>query len=396
MPLPAHFTKARSIAATTAMTILAGCGLFQGDSAPVDDTPVQRSEAPAYEPPAQQRSYSSAQDGPRTTPMQAVPIASDAPDRYVVKRGDTLWDISAMFLRDPWYWPEIWQINPQVENPHLIYPGDVLSLVYIDGRPQILLERGDMRAERLSPGIRYEDLDAAITTIPYEQISAFLTRAAVLEKKEVDGLPYVLQARGDHLVSSAGNDVYARGDIRGNGSRYSFVNISEPLVDPDDNKVVGYQALYVGEGTVRRGGDPSTLLVNESMREILNGDRLIDQQVDIPLNFFPRAPARPIDGKIISVIDGVSRIGQYQVVVINRGTRDGLESGAVLTVLQAGETIRDRFSGKNRRLGGESVTLPDEPAGTVMLFKLYDRISYGLIMTADSEIRVYDSVRNPT
>ena len=120
-----------------------------------------------------------------------------------------------------------------------------------------------------------------------------------------------------------------------------------------------------------------------------------DQQVDIPLNFFPKAPARQVDGKIISVIDGVSRIGQYQVVVINRGTRDGLDSGAVLTVYQAGETIRDRY-GKNGLLGGERVTLPDEPAGTVMLFKLYDRISYGLIMSADSEIRVYDSVRNPT
>ena len=395
MPFAVQITKARNIAATTAATFLAGCGLFQGDSAPVDDAPVERSAPQSIAPPAQQQSYSAAPQRPRTTPMETIPIASGAPDRYVVKRGDTLWDISAMFLRDPWYWPEIWQINPQVENPHLIYPGDVLSLVYVDGRPQILLERGDMRAERLSPGIRYEDLDAAITTIPYEQISAFLTRAAVLEKDEVDDLPYVLQPRGDHLFSSAGNDVYARGNIRGDGSRYSFVNISEPLIDPDDNDVVGYQALYVGQGTVRRGGDPSTLLVNESMREILNGDRLIDQQVDIPLNFFPKAPARQIDGKIISVIDGVSRIGQYQVVVINRGTRDGLDSGAVLTVYETGETIRDRY-GKNGLLGGERVTLPDEPAGTVMLFKLYNRISYGLVMSADSEMRVHDSVRNPT
>ena len=210
----------------------------------------------------------------------------------MVQRGDTLWDISGTFLRDPWYWPEIWQVNPQIENPHLIYPGDTLTLIYVDGLPRLLLERGAGNAARLSPGVRVIPLEDAITTIPYEAISSFLTRAAVLEKEQIDQLPYVLKSRGDHLISSAGVDLYARGDIDGVGARYSVVHITGPLRDPDDGKIVGYDALYVGDGTVRRAGDPATLFVNESQREILTGDRLLSQDVVIPLNFFPKPPTR--------------------------------------------------------------------------------------------------------
>jgi len=330
-------------------------------------------------------------------PPREVPLAADAPERYVVKKGDTLWDISGTFLRDPWFWPEIWQVNPQVENPHLIYPGDVLSLVYIDGRPRILLERG-IQAERLSPQIRATPLDQAITTVPYEQIAAFLTRGAVLEKGQIDSLPYILASRGDHLIAGAGNDVYVRGDVEGEGSRYSVLHIDEPLVDPDDDKVVGYQAIYVGQGQVERTGDPATVHLLKTSREALSGDRLIRQEIEIPLNFFPKPPETDIDGRIISVVDGISLIGQYQVIVINRGARNGLAPGDVLRVLTAGETVRDRYAktGSFGLLGGENVQLPDEPAGTVMVFKVYDRIAYALVMTAESEMRVHDIVRNPS
>ena len=326
-----------------------------------------------------------------------VLLADNHPEEYVVQKGDTLWDISKMFLKDPWYWPEIWQVNPQIANPHLIYPGDVLVLIYVDGQPR-LFNRGS--AERLSPQIRTTQIEAAIVSIPYDQIAAFLSRGLVIEKSEVGALPYMLATRGDHLIAGAGNDVYVRGNVSDVGTRYSVVHIGDELVDPDDNSVVGFQGIYVGEGMVRRGGDPATVRLLDTNREALQGDRLIPESIEIPLTFFPKSPASTIDGRIISVVDGVSLIGQYQVVVINRGTRDNLANGDVLTVFQSGDVVKDRFAGGKLRgtalLGGESVKLPDEEAGTVMVFKVYDRIAYALVMEATSEIRVYDAVRNPS
>lgn len=330
---------------------------------------------------------------------EPVPLAPGAPDEYVVQVGDTLWDIAAKFLRDPWYWPEVWYVNPQVENPHLIYPGDVLAMVTIDGQPRITTVRGS--TYRVSPTARVTPLTEAITSIPYEQIAAFLSKGLVLEKNQADQLPYVLATRGDHMMASAGNEIYIRGgQPSANGSRFSVVHVGEELRDPDDNDLIGYQGIYVGEGSQSRGGDPATVALTDTNREALAGDRLIPETVDIPLTFFPKAPDSPIDGRIISVVDGVSLIGQYQVVVLNRGARNGLAPGDVLTVFQAGEKIRDRFAGgsflgTSGVMGGESVTLPDEEAGTVMIFKVYDRIAYALVMEATSDIHVLDAVRNP-
>ena len=323
-----------------------------------------------------------------------VALNPEHPDEYVVERGDTLWDISAMFLQDPWFWPEIWYVNPQVRNPHLIYPGDVLKLVYVDGQPQLRLERGVSRGgdERMSPRVREEDLDEAITTIPFEVISAFLRKGAVLSDEEIAGLPYILSIRDDRLMAGAGNDVYVRGDAINEQDGFSVVHVGDAFVDPDDNAVVGYEGVFVGEGTVRRGGDPATLRLNMSRREALRGDRLLKLEFDIPLNFYPRAPESTVDGSIIHVVDGISQIGQFQVVVLNRGTKHGLDVGHVLTAMRVGGEVEDTFT--NRSLG-EKVRLPDEPAGTLMIFKTYDRISYALIMEATREIRVLDRVKNP-
>ena len=321
-----------------------------------------------------------------------IPLNPDHPDRYVVKRGDTLWDISAMFLRDPWYWPEIWYVNPQVENPHLIYPGDILTLVYIDGRPQIRLERG-AGTQRLSPQIRTESLEQAVPTIPFETISAFLSKGAVLERDEIAGLPHVVAIRDGHLAGSAGNDLYVRGNVGEVNSGYSVIHIGAALVDPDDGHVLGYEGIFVGEGTIRRGGDPATLFVNRSRREAVAGDRLLVQDFQVPLQFYPRPPDDQVDGSIIHVVDGVSQIGQYQVVVLNRGAGHGLAEGHVLTIWQRGRVVRDRFSGGFRN---EKVTLPEERAGTLMVFKTYDRLSYALVMEATSEIHVLDLVRTPS
>jgi len=319
--------------------------------------------------------------------LQAPSLAPGAPREYVVQEGDTLWDIASTFLRDPWFWPEIWYVNPEIANPHLIYPGDVLALVYIDGQPRVTTARGS--SLRLSPQARVTPLDQAVTSIPHDSIAAFLTGGAIIEKSEADKLPYLLEVRGDHIIASAGNQIYVRG-VEGDtaGTRYSVINVGEPLRDPDNNRVMGYHGLLVAEGSLRRGGDPATVELTASTQEAQRGDRLIAATVDMPLNFFPKAPDADIDGRIMAVIGGVSQIGQYQIIVMNRGTTDGLAAGDVLTVFQAGETISDRF-------GGGKVTLPDEPAGTVMVFKTYPEISYGLVMEATQPLHVLDAVRNP-
>lgn len=331
---------------------------------------------------------------PKLTPIGGgeVALAEDHPDEYVVQPGDTLWDIASTFLKDPWYWPEIWYVNPDIRNPHLIYPGDVLRLVWIDGQPRITMARGS--AYRMSPQARVTPLSEAVTSIPYDQIAAFLSDGLVLEKDQIEDLPYILATRDKHLIAASGNDIYVRGgEPAAPGTRYSVVHVGDKLVDPDDNEVVGYQGIYVGAGALARGGDPATITLTETNREALRGDRLLPAAVDVPLNFFPSSPDTQVEGRIISVVDGVSQIGQYMVVVLNRGARDGLEPGHVLTVFQAGDVVEDRFGGS--AFFGEDVKLPDEEAGTVMVFKVYDRIAYGLVMEATSAIHVLDAVRNP-
>ncbi len=375
----------RLTAATVALT-LAGCG----GNPPAYETPaapVATSGNTSYEP---QGGYSEPQ--PYQPVLERindpVPLADGAPNEYVVQVGDTLWDIAGTFLKDPWYWPEIWYVNPDIVNPHLIYPGDVLGLVYIDGEPRITNVRAS--TYRLSPQARVTPLTESITSIPYEDVQAFLSSGVILEKSQADALPYLLTTRGDHLIASAGNEIYVRGLSAGApGARYNVVHVGDPLYDPDDNRLIGYQGISVGEGALRRSGDPATVALTDTVQEAKAGDRLLPESVDIPLNFFPRSPSSNIEGRIVSVVGGVTQIGQYQVVVLNRGTNTGLAVGDVLTVWQTGQEVKDRFA-------GGSVRLPDEEAGTIMVFKTYDRISYGLVMEATQAIHVHDTFRNPT
>ena len=346
---------------------------------------------------------------------EAVVFAESAPDQYVVQTGDTLWDIAATFLRDPWYWPEVWYVNPQIVNPHLIYPGDVLAMITIDGQQRITNTGGPTGVGptgvgptssgptyRVSPVVRATPLSESITSIPHEQIAAFLSKGVIIEKGQSDELPYILASRGDHLMASAGNEVYIRGGRPSpNGTRFNVVHIGEQLRDPDDNDVIGYMGVYVGEGFQSRGGDPATIALTDTNREALVGDRLVPETLRLPLNFFPKAPDIDIEGRIISVVDGVTLIGQYQVVILNRGARNGLAPGDVLSVFQTGKKVRDRYAGRSFRAagsasrGGTRVTLPEEQAGTIMIFKVFDRIGYGLVMEATSDIHVLDTIRNP-
>jgi hypothetical protein len=314
-----------------------------------------------------------------------------------VKPGDTLWDISSTFLRDPWYWPEIWQINPQVENPHLIYPGDVLALAYgADGSPQLTLERGG--ATRLSPRVRSEPLEGAIRAIPYEIVANFLSKPTVLEKDQVKDTPYVVSTREQHLVAATGNVIYVRGDVEGDiNSRYNVIHVGDPLVDPDDNDLIGYHGIYTGEARLLEQGDPATLEIIGSERETLDGDLLFPGSFDVPMDYVPHAPTQEVDGRVISIINGIYMAGQYQVVVINRGTSHGIEPGHVLAIYVTGTEVTDPRSRGVSRVGGlgPNVKLPDWRGGTFMVFKTYDRISYGLIMESTVPIRALDQVRNP-
>jgi hypothetical protein len=319
-----------------------------------------------------------------------IPVSPTAPDRYVVVPGDTLWDISAKFLTDPWYWPEIWHINPQVANPHLIYPGDELALTWVDGRPQVSLARAG--TTRLSPRVREHPLSEAIHAVPYERIAAFMQRPAVLSTEEVEGAPYVARGRDERLISSVGDDVYVRRLSDGAlGNRYSIYHVGDELKDPDDGDVLGYQGLFAGEGSVNRLGDPATVRVVESARETLEGDILRPVETEPRTDFIPRAPGTQVDGRIMSVIDERTVVADYDVVIINRGTKHGLEPGHVLEVWQAGEEVQDNTPNPESR----KVLLPDERNGLAMIFKAYDRMSYGLMWRSDREVHVGDAVRSP-
>jgi len=320
-----------------------------------------------------------------------VVLNPEHPDRYVVVEGDTLWDISAMFLRDPWLWPEVWYVNPQIANPHLIYPGDILTLVYVDGRPQIQMSRG-YPTVNMSPQAREESLDRAIPTIPLDSIRQFLTRTMVVGEGELEKAPYVVETADEHVVAGAGDRVYARGIEGESEPLFDIFEPGDAYVDPDTDEVLGYEALYVGNGPVQKFGDPATVLLSETTREVRVGDRLLPMKRTSAITHFqPHATPAGTEGRIISVIDGVTEIGQFNVVAINRGTREGMEPGHVMKIFQAGKLIRDSVSGKRN----DYVKLPDEEAGILMIFSTYEKVSFGLVMEATRSIHINDYVRTP-
>ena len=322
----------------------------------------------------------------------------DAPQRYVVVKGDTLWDISARFLRDPWLWPEIWYVNPEISNPHLIYPGDIVLLTYDkDGKPVLKVQRGGTSNDiKLSPEVRATPLHSAIPTIPLDSIRQFLNRPRVVTKEEFDKAPYIIAFQDRHLVAAEANKAYVRGaEALVVGKGYGIYRLGDAYRNPGSKEgdILGYETTQVADGRIDKLGDPASLLLTHSYRETLLGDRLFEMDThEFDQNFMPHAPANPVSGKIIAVVDGVSRIGQYQVVVLNLGTNQGMEAGHVLSIHQAGETITDPIRPKKRN---EQVTLPDEYAGLLMVFRAFEKVSYALIMEAERDIKIFDSVTQP-
>ena len=348
---------------------------------------------------------------PAAVATELPALNPDAPAEYVVKRGDTLWDISALFLRDPWRWPEIWRANPQIENPDLIYPGDLLSLVpgAAGGAPELRLTRrggaggagaaGRGDTLRLAPLLRDSEGEGPIATIPYSAVAAFLERPSILSREAIRRAPRVIGFVDGHMAGGGGSQAYVRrlGRVE-QGQRYNVVHVGEEIRDPDTNAVLGYQGIYTATAIVEQSGDPSRVLLADAARETLPGDRLVDSERNIPLNFVPRAPSRPIEGRIVSVVDGVELIGQYQVVAINRGKKHGLEPGDALGVFYRGEEIHDRF----KRLDWAAFTtnyskvrLPDERSATVLVFAVHNRVSYALVVESSQVINRGDFVAHP-
>ena len=333
----------------------------------------------------------------------APELKDEHPQRYVVRQGDTLWDIAGRFLQHPWRWPELWQDNRDIADPNLIYPGDVLLLSYVDGQPRLTLERGaggrsagarrssGPREVKLSPQIRREELTRAIPSIPIDAIQQFLTRPQVVTRQELDSAPYLTAFVREHIVGGAGDAIYVSAIeddfIRG----FDVVRPGKAYEDPDSGEILGYEALYVGDAELLRPGDPAKLMLTSTEIEALLDDRLFpDPEEEVLENFQPKAAPLFLEGKIISLLEGVNQIGQYSVVVLNKGSDDGLEPGDVLRIMQ--RTDPPKMGGSLFRRKTE---MPLEQAGVLMVFRPFERVSYALVMYATRALHVGDSVRSP-
>ncbi len=318
------------------------------------------------------------------------------PDEYTVKKGDTLWDISGTFLNSPWLWPEIWHVNPQIENPHLIFPGDLIKLIYLDGQPRLTLERtlkmvpGAGGTTKLSPSIRVQNADEAINAIPLDKVDAFLSRSRIVEPGVLEAAPYMLAGQQQRVIVGAEDRAYARGVFDPEYTNYGVFRKGQVFKDPETKEILGVFAQGIGTVAVTdTQGEVATLEVVRAFEEIRPGDQLLpseDRSVDSL--FYPSAPDDDINAQIIAVEGGVTQIGKFNVVIINRGEREGLQIGNVLAIYKTGEVVRDRVK-------GGSIALPDERAGLLMIFRTFEKLSFGLVLEADRALAVNDKVRNP-
>ncbi len=414
---------ARLLLAGGVSALLAACSSLHGARGPGAPAPAARVQPPAAAPSggsltATQAAIEAARtqgsaSGP-AAPSPVPAIRASAPMTYTVKPGDTLWGIASKFLRDPWDWPEVWYLNPRIHNPHLIYPGDVLALAYgRNGWPQIrLLHASPLRRQstlRLEPRLRSTPLSAAIPTIPDAAIAAFLTRPTVLTSGQIRRAPHVIAFRNQQQAGGSGTVTYVSSLGRDPRNRYAVIHVGHKLRDPQGlfGHTLGYLGTYTATALIRRPGDPATALLTDSARETFAGDRLIATDVGTPLTIEPRAPSRPIHGRIIWVIGGTGAMdlaGQYDIVVLDRGTRAGLVPGDVLTADHAQGIVHDThgsFAWLFHSLGGlgkdfaPRVKLPAERAATLLVFKTYRRLSFALVVAATNTLTVGDQVHNP-
>ena len=363
---------------------------------------------------------------------QDVSVRSDHPDRYVVVKGDTLWDISGRFLDKPWQWPAIWNANPQIENPHLIYPGDVLSLVYVDGVPQLRLSREG--TEKLSPAIRVVDRGDPINAIPLSRIEPFLRDVRVLSPSEFENLPYIVSNEVDRITATYSDQTYARGLNANVGDEfvvarlYSIYDMTKEdgvrRVLPRDNwrqvpntrnrnttlwnetppwnkkakNPVGYEMVEVSRVRVRKSGDISVLDILKDRSEVQEGDFILPlDTMGYDAVFQPHAMDSVPEGlRILSTKDALYGVGHYQIVALNGGKSQGLESGHVFSVFRPGREVEDRVGYRWGSFDENAdVTLPDQYHATVMVFRTFDDISYAMVLGGDNLVRTWDILKHP-
>lgn len=337
-------------------------------------------------------------------------LESTAPEAYTVVRGDTLWDISDRFLKEPWRWTEIWSYNPQINNPHLIYPGDILALEYVNGKPTLRLIRdGELLAAgpgeptlgaanpanngaprvKLSPRIRSESLDEAVPTISAESIRQFLIHPRVLDTQTIAEAPYVIANNDGRLISSLGTNVYVRGQINRNQTSYGIFRPGKALIDPINGALLGHEVIHVADATLLNVGDPSTLMINSNKMETMEGDILLaSSEKPTAHNYVTRLPQLRGEGRIVSLFDAISQSGRNQVVVLNMGQESNIQEGDVLAIETRGRQIVDERGISN----WERVTLPNTRTGVVMVFKTFDKVSYALVMESTRPVLINDII----
>lgn len=349
-------------------------------------------------------------------------LADNAPERYTIKSGDTLWAISSLFLKSPWRWPELWGMNlDDIKNPHRIYPGQVLVLERSNGRATLKVAGGaadstdGLPTVRLSPQTRYEALpDNALTTLRSSIIEAFLAEPLILSNEEFQGAPRIVSAQEGRVLLTRGDRAYARGGVNGplmddqaKLKQFRVFRTATPLKDPGTGEILGYEAIYAGKATLVRSETtsevtetdgksgsaivPATIDIISAKEEIRVGDRLMPEPPRQLQTYTPRAPAGKVEGRIVSVYgSAVVNAAQNQVVAINRGKLDGMEPGIVMAILKDGARVVDKQD-ENKPL----LKLPNERNGLLMVFRTFDRLSYALILEINDAARVGDRLTNP-
>jgi len=318
-------------------------------------------------------------------------LRSDSPSRYVVVPGDTLWSIASKFLNDPWRWPEVWGFNrEQVKNPHKIYPGDVILLekTRLGTRLRLAGDEEGIRTVKLSPKVRDEQSStAAIPSIPATAIEPFLRQPLVIEKDSLANAPYVLSSSEGRFVLTMGSKAYIHGLPKDKGMTWQIFRPGKALKDPDQKGLIlGYEAIYLGNAKVDVFDTISTMTITRAAEEILKGDRLVPSPDTLYNNYAPHAPDFPVKGRIISVYGGVTEIGRGDIVTLNKGEADGLEMGHVLAIYRRSQV---------KSLKGEILQLPDERAGLVFVFRVFEKVAYALVVQSTQPIRTLDAVRTP-
>ncbi|MCL2644236.1 MAG: LysM peptidoglycan-binding domain-containing protein [Betaproteobacteria bacterium] len=326
--------------------------------------------------------------------VQAAPpaIALGAPDSYTVVQGDTLWGISGRFLQEPWRWPEVWQMNEdEIKNPHLIYPGQIIMLDRSGPYLRIGKRIGDDSAippvgdGKLQPRIYQTPIDEAISTIPLKAIAPFLTRPLVINKKSLQGAATIVATETNRVYLAQGDTVFAK-DVDENTDKWAIFRSAKPLVDPVKRKVLGYEAQYLGSARVKERTNPVTLEIIEAVEEIGVGDKMLPAEGELVFSYAPHAPKEPIDARLVSIYRGVSETGKLSVVVVSAGKQDGLEPGNVVAM------FRNRGKATHER---KSYALPEKRYGSAMIFRVYDNVSYALIMNTEGQAAIGDAIRNP-